>query len=153
LHVKDAYPVKFLVTSCTLLYDMWLDIPAIVGQDSAGTRSPAKLPGCQQDRGVYLLAGDLHFAHAVRAELYSPQGESLLLWEFCSSPFEQEPTSLSRKTYFAPRIGVIKKQELIFTFAAYNFGLVRVDFVEGDKPKVRFELYGQEGELIDQTGE
>ena len=154
LQVKDVYPVKFLVTSCSLLYNMWLDIPRDRWSGFPGERDRLlNFLAANRIEGVYLLSGDLHFAHAVRAELYSPRGENLPLWEFCSSPFEQVPTNLSRRTYIAPRISVVKKQELIFTFAANNFGLVRVNFAEGDKPKVRFEIYGQEGELIEETGD
>ena len=91
LSVKDAYPVKFLVTSCALLYSMWLDIPA--DRWSGFPRERERLLHLLAANGienVYLLAGDLHAAHAVRAELYGPQERRITLWEFCSTPFEQK---------------------------------------------------------------
>ncbi len=98
--VKDAYPVKFIVTSCALLYRLFLDIP----QDrwSGFPLERNRLLGLLAEKGienVYLLAGDLHAAHAVRAELYGPHGRSLPLWEFCSTPFEQKPSRSSPFLY------------------------------------------------------
>jgi alkaline phosphatase D len=152
LRVKDAYPVKFLVTSCALLFNMWLDIPR--DRWSGFPEERDRLLNFLAANGiedVYLLAGDLHSAHAVRAELYGPQGKSLPLWEFCSTPFEQEPSTLTIRTYMAPRVGVIKGQELVFTVAEHNFGVVRVDYPEQGKPQVRFEVYGAQGDLLAQT--
>jgi alkaline phosphatase D len=157
LHVKDTYPVKFLVTSCALLYNMWLDIPR--DRWSGFPQERDRLLNFLAANGiedVYLLAGDLHSAHAVHAELYGPQEKGLPLWEFCSTPFEQVPSSVTRRTYSAPRVSAIKKQELIFTVAEHNFGVVRVDFGSGSgsssKPKVRFEIYGTNGDMLAQTG-
>jgi alkaline phosphatase D len=45
LAVKDVYPVKFLVTSCSTPFNMWLDFPAIVGRASYRARPVAAIPG------------------------------------------------------------------------------------------------------------
>jgi phosphodiesterase/alkaline phosphatase D-like protein len=103
--------------------------------------------------GVYVLAGDLHSAHAIRSELYGPQERALPLWEFCSTPFEQAPNTLARYTYLPLRSAAIRKQDLQFTIAANNFGLVRVDFKDGVFKQVRFEIYGENGELLGEAGE
>ncbi len=150
--VKDLYPVKFLVTSCSMLYPMWLDIP---GDRWAGFPK-------ERDRllhflanegieGVYLLTGDLHTAHAVRTDLYGPQGRALPLWEFCSSPFEQQPNKFPQKTYLPLRGGSVKNTERYFSIAKKNYGIVRVDYPDAGTPRVRFELYGKSGELLDQV--
>jgi hypothetical protein len=99
-------------------------------------------------RGVYLLAGDLHSAHAIRAELSGPPDRALPLWEFCASPFEQDPNQLASRTYWPLRPGPVTRQELFFCVRQRNFGIVRVDFVPPDTPQVRFEVYAETGELL-----
>ena len=148
LLVKHAYPVKFLVTSCALLYNMWLDIPRDRWSGFLEERNRLLHFLATNDiQGVYLLAGDLHSAHAIRADLYTPQGRDLPLWEFCSSPFEQDPEKYTRLTYSPLRNGLIKKQERYFTVQEHNFGLVRVDF-STDQPRVAFEVYGSQGDVL-----
>ena len=147
--VKDAYPVKFLVTSCSLLFSMWLDFPR--DRWSGFPRERDRLLNflaAHGIEGVYLLTGDLHTAHAVRADLYGPQDRVLPLWEFCASPFEQSPNRLSSRTYQPLRTGPVKRQQLFFCARQRNFGVVRVDFPTTDSSQVRFEVYGETGELL-----
>ena len=148
LLVKDAYPVKFLVTSCALLYNMWLDFPRDRWSGFPAERSRLlNFIAANGIRGVYLLAGDLHSAHAVRADLYGPQESEIPLWEFCSSPFEQSSESYTRWTCTPMKDGAIKRQERYFTILEHNYGLVRVDF-SAEQPRVAFEIYGGQGELL-----
>ena len=152
LAVKDAYPVKFLVTSCALLFDMWVDFAR--DRWSGFPEERERLLRFLADQGidgVYLLAGDLHSAHAVQAELVGPHGRGLSLWEFCATPFEQDPNRLSSRTYRPVRSQAIKSQKLIFSVREQNFGLVRVDFSTANDLRVRFEVYGKTGELLDKT--
>ena len=148
LRVKDAYPLKFLVTSSTLLHNMLLDFPR------------DRWPGFPQERArllsflaangihdLYLLAGDLHSAHAIRADLYGPQETEIPLWEFCSSPFEQSSRNYPRWTYSPITGGVVRKQQRFFNLNENNFGLVRVDF-SAERPRLSFELYGSQGDLL-----
>jgi phosphodiesterase/alkaline phosphatase D-like protein len=149
LVVKDAYPVKFLVTSCTLLFSMWLDLPR--DRWSGFLRERDRLLNflaAHGIEGVYLLTGDLHAAQAIRADLYGPDGRVLPLWEFCASPFEQSPNRLSSRTYRPLRTAAVKRQQLFFCAHQRNFGVVRVDFSTTDSPQVRFEVYGETGELL-----
>jgi phosphodiesterase/alkaline phosphatase D-like protein len=149
LAVKDAYPVKFLVTSGTLLFSMWLDITRDRWQGFPGERDRLlHFLAAHSIEGVYLLAGDLHSAHAVRADLYAPQDRILPLWEFCASPFEQDPNRVASRTYWPLRRGPVKRQQLFFCLRQHNFGIVRVDFSAPDTPQVRFEVYGDTGELL-----
>jgi alkaline phosphatase D len=146
--VKDAYPVKFLVSSCSSLYNSWLDIPRDRWSGFPTERERLlHLLASQNIKGVYLLAGDLHAAHAIRADLNGPQGQSVPLWEFCSTPFEQSPSQLSSRTYWPLKTGV-KSQELFFIARQHNFGVVRVDFSTPGTPQVKFEVYGENGELL-----
>ncbi len=147
--VKDAYPVKFLVTSGTLLFHMWLDIARDRWSGFPGERDRLlHFLAAHDIRGVYLLAGDLHSAHAIRADLSGPQNRSLPLWEFCASPFEQDPNQLASRTYWPLRPGPVKRQQLFFCARQHNFGVVRVDFSTAATPQVRFEVYGEAGELL-----
>lgn len=150
--VKDRFPVKFLITSCSMLYPMWLDIPEDrwAGFPKERDRLLNFLAN-EGIEGVHLLAGDLHTAHAVRTDLYSPDGREIPLWEFCSSPFEQQPSKFTKYTYLPLRGGSIKNSERLCWIPQNNYGVVRVDFPEAAAPGVRFELYGKNGELLDQV--
>lgn len=154
LSVRDVFPIKFLVSSCSLLYDMWLDIPR--DRWSGFPRERNRLLhflAANGIEGVYVLTGDLHSAHAVRIELYGPSGKAIPVWEFCSSPFEQKPNWLSSRTYTPVRSGPIRSQECCFRVNERNFGVVRVYYGGDNAPQVRFELYGEEGSLLESTGE
>ncbi|MCI0521216.1 MAG: alkaline phosphatase family protein, partial [Chloroflexi bacterium] len=127
LAVKDAYPVKFIVTSCALLFSMWLDVPQDRWSGFPQERSRLlHFLAANDIQDVVLLAGDLHSSHAVYAELYGAQGRPLPLWEFCSTPFEQSPNKLARRTYLPLRGGAVKTTRLEFVQAQNNFGIVRV---------------------------
>jgi len=153
LSVKDAYPVKFLVTSCALLYNMWLDIPGDRWSGFSRERDRLlHLLAANGIEGVYLLAGDLHSAHAVRAELFGPQERKITLWEFCSTPFEQKADKLTRYLYSSRRYGPLASLERIFTIHQNNFGVVRVDLA-GDRPRVTYEVYGEDGKLLAGAGD
>jgi alkaline phosphatase D len=153
LEVKDTYPVKFLVTSSAVLFNLATDIPA--DRWSGFPRERARLLSFLADHGiegVYLITGDLHSAHAIRAELKDPTGKALPLWEFCSSPFEQQPNWLARLAYWPLRHKPVKRQELLFCVDQCNFGVVKVDFTDAAKPRVRYELYGEKGQLLGEAG-
>lgn len=152
LAVKDAYPVKFIVTSCALLFSSWLDIARDRWSGFPSERDRLlNFLAAHDIKGVYLLTGDLHSAHAIRADLDDPQGRAVPLWEFCATPLEQTPNWLSGRTYRPLRSGPLKTQKLQFSLHQYNFGLVRVDFPTQDNPRVRFEVYGKTGELLSQA--
>jgi alkaline phosphatase D len=154
LAVNNRYPVKFLVTSASVLFDMWIDLAR--DRWSGFKAERARLLHLLADNsieGLYLLAGDLHSAHAVCARLRAPQGDEVLLWEFCSTPFEQSPNRLSKRTYTRPRTRALKSQQCLFNIAQHNFGLVRVEFSSLERPRVIFEVYGKDGELLGEAGD
>ncbi len=142
LDVKDKYPLKFIVTSASVLHPLWLDIARDrwSGFQEERTRllSMLALHGIE---GVYFLAGDLHAAHVVSAELYGPQGKRIPVWEFCSSPFEQKPNWVSKLAYTRIHSGPITNQQRRFCVAAHNFGIVHVDFSNPQQPQVRFVVH------------
>jgi phosphodiesterase/alkaline phosphatase D-like protein len=151
LSVKDACPIKFLVSSSSLLYSLWTDIPRDRWSGFPLERDRLlRFLAANGIEGVYVLAGDMHAAHAVRTELYGPQG-SLTVWEFCSSPFEQKPNWMGKYFYAPLRDEPVKRQECIFTASECNFGVVRVDFT-AQKTQASFEIYGSRGELLGQAG-
>jgi hypothetical protein len=150
LSVKEAYPVKFLVTSSALLMSLWIDF---VYDRWGGFRSErSRLINFLADNdieGVYLLSGDLHSAHAVSADLKGPRGRLIPVWEFCSTPFEQDPNWLAKYTFDPRPYGRIKRLQRHFSLAQPNFGIVRVNFPNAGQPQVSFEVYGKEGQLLD----
>jgi alkaline phosphatase D len=152
LRVKDAYPLKFLVSSCSLLLSMWVDI----ARDRwSGFIEERERLLCflaeEQIRGVYMLTGDLHSAHAIRAELSASAGQTLPLWEFCSSPFEQDTNWLARRTYTPIHSQVLKSQDCRFIVDELNCGVVQVEFDSSDKHHVYFKLYGEKGTVLKQV--
>jgi alkaline phosphatase D len=149
LRVKDTYPLKFLVTSSALLFSMWVDLTRDRWSGFPEERDRLlHFLAAHGIQGVYLLAGDLHSAHAVEVHLYGPQGQDLPLWEFCSSPFQQKPNWLARCTYQRLRSGPVKYQRLHFVVDQNNFGIVRVNFPSGKPPQVRFEIHDENGEPL-----
>jgi len=149
LRVKDAYPLKFIVSSGAVLHRFFFDIPA--DRWSGFPRERDRLLGllaAQDIHGVFVLTGDLHVAHALQAELSGSNGQALPVWEFCSSPFDQQPDRLSRLFYNPLPFGPVKRLKLVFTAGANNYGLVRVIFPPRGRPHVEFEVYGEDGSLL-----
>jgi len=145
--VKDAYPVKFIVTSCAMLYQLRFDIPRDRWTGFEDERDQfIKEVGKRDINGIYLLAGDLHSAHAMEVQIPGSSG-LIPLWEFCATPFEQDPNKLARYRWMRKPLpeGLVTSQELHFTYYQHNFGVVEVNFDDLQKPKVRFEIYGPDG--------
>lgn len=153
LEVATEFPVKFVVTSSALLYDSWIDLARDRWNGFVEERDRLlHFLASNGIEGVYVLTGDLHAAHAVRADLYGPAERALPLWEFCSSPFNQDPNNLTTRTYRRLRTGPIRSQERYFIVSQRNYGLVRVDFPDGGHARVRFRVYGENGELLASVG-
>lgn len=140
LKVKDKYPVKFLVSSGTILHPFWLDV---VGDRWAGFRSERErlfqFVAENEIEGIHILTGDLHTSHCVSAEINCPSGRRLPIWEFCSSPFEQKSMAISA-TYIPIFSKWIRNSKKYFHQTGNNFGIVNVDF-EDSTPKVSFTLH------------
>ncbi len=139
-NVKDNYPVKFLVSSCSLLHPFFFDIAHDRWSGFPAERERLlEFLARHEIEGVYILAGDLHSSHAVTAELRSPTGRHIPIAEFCASPFEQRSVWLSFG-YLPIRSPWLSQQRRHFYRAFPNVGIVHVDF-EGPKPKVTFTLH------------
>ena len=143
--VKDKYPVKFLVSPSSILYPFLLD----VSKDRwSGFRTERErlfeLLASNEVEGAYILTGDLHSAHAVSAELQSPNGRRISIWEFCSTPFEQKSSWING--IYIPLISKwIRRQKKHFRKMGQNFGVVHVNF-ENPTPKIQFDLhYNEQG--------
>jgi alkaline phosphatase D len=147
--VKDDFPLKFLVTSSALLFDLWLDIPRDrwSGFPSERRRLLALLAN-EQVQGVYVLAGDLHSSHAVQVELGAGGDRCLPLWEFCSSPLDQEVNRYSRLLQRSLRGAPVRRHDCPFVVSQNNFGQVTVDYQPSGKPRVSFEIFGEKGDLL-----
>jgi hypothetical protein len=149
LRVKDAYPIKFIVSSGAVLQRYIFDIPADRWSGFPNERDRLLgLLAAQDIRGVFILTGDLHVAHALRAELTGSDGAPLMLWEFCSSPFDQQSDRLLTLLYNPLPFGPVRRVRQIFTAGANNFGLARVIFPPRGRPHVEFEVYGADGLLL-----
>ena len=145
LDVKDKYPVKFLVTSGTILYPFLLDVSL---DRWSGFRSERErlfqFLAENEIEGIRILTGDLHSAHAVSAEIKCPSGKRIPIAEFCATPFEQNSIWISA-TYFPVISKWIRKQKKHFRQTGNNFGIVHVNF-DAPAPQVTFTLhYNEEG--------
>jgi alkaline phosphatase D len=153
LAVKDDYPVKFLVTSSAILFNLFLDLPR--DRWSGFPRERQRMLSLLASEGiehVYFLAGDLHSSHAVRVELQGQGDQPLAVWEFCSSPFEQVANNFAHWMFRPFNQPPIQKTECKFIVQQNNFGLVRVAFSDAGEPSVRFEVYGEKGDLLAEAG-
>ena len=144
LNVKDNYPVKFLVTSGTILYPFLLDVSLDRWSGFRAERERLfKFLAENEIEGIRILTGDLHSAHAVSAEIKCPSGKRIPISEFCSTPFEQESMWISA-TYFPVISKWLGKQNKLFRQTGNNFGIVHVDFGT-PTPQVTFTLHHNEG--------
>jgi alkaline phosphatase D len=147
LQVRERYPVKFLVSSSSVLYSMFGDF---LGDRWSGFRTERdrllRFIGDNQIDNLYILAGDLHSSHFMSAECGS-YDHPVVIHEFCSTPFEQVCNRYARILYSSIKTGAIHHPKRHFVIAEPNFGIVNVRFHNG-KPRVFFSLYGTDGELL-----
>ncbi len=144
LAVKDDFPLKFIVTSSAVLFEFFGDI---VNDRWSGFPE-------ERDRllnflaangisGVYFLAGDLHEAHAVSADLCVPNGQAIPIWEFSSTPFEQKTNYVARLLKRKTRSSHVCNSKIHFSIDRINYGIVEVEF-GADLAEVRFDLHYNE---------
>ncbi len=145
LQVKDRYPVKFIVSSITVLSDLWGDFTHDRWNGYPDERRRLlHLLAANEVQNLYLLTGDLHSAHAIEVTLQTAGKTPVKVWEFCSSPFEQKPSKLLMALAKSVRVHPITDYRVHFRYSEPNFGVVHVHFSEG-RPSVRFEIYGDSG--------
>ena len=147
LEVRDKYPVKFLVSSSSVLDSMFGDF---LGDRWSGFQAERDrllhFIGDNHVENLYILAGDLHSSHCVVAEC-GPQFAPVTIHEFCSTPFEQVCNKYARLLYRSIRTGALHNPQRHFVITEPNFGIVQVRFQAG-RPHVDFSLYGTDGELL-----
>jgi len=147
LMVKDDYPVKFLVTSCSVLYSMFGDF---LGDRWSGFRAERdtllRFIGDNHIKNLYLIAGDLHSAHSMTAQC-GPKNAPVLIHEFCSTPFEQVCNKYACFLYTSIKTGAVHRPRRQFVVTEPNYGVVQVRFQDGN-PQVDFKLYGTDGQRL-----
>ncbi len=147
LQVNEAYPLKFLVTSSSVLHSMFGDF---LGDRWSGFRTERdnllRFIGDNHIDNLYLLAGDLHSSHSMTAEC-GPENDPVLIHEFCSTPFEQNCNKLAHSIYTSIRTGAVHHPKRLFCITEPNYGIVQVHFQDG-LPRVDFKLYGTDGQLL-----
>ncbi len=140
LKESKEYPVKFLVSSCSLLYSFIADIARDRWAGFAAERE--RLLGflaVNEIEGLHILTGDLHAGHAITAELKCPSGRRIPIREYCSTPFEQKSTFAS-SSYIPILSKWLARQKKHLYKARRNFGVVEVNFDTPD-PGVAFTLH------------
>lgn len=150
IRVNDQYPVKFLVSSCSVLFDMWADVARDRWAGFPEEREHLlHFLAANEIEDLFILTGDLHSAHALQVDLFGPMGGSIPLWEFCATPFEQNQNWLAKRTYRKLTSDVVKSQDLRFLYLGNNFGVVDVDFNEDGNPKVTYTLHNETGAAVE----
>jgi phosphodiesterase/alkaline phosphatase D-like protein len=147
MRVKETHPVKFIVSSISILSDLLGDWTDDRWEGFREERNRLlNLLAREGIEGVYFLAGDLHSAHAISADLYGPNGKAIPVWEFCSSPFEQKPNKFAWLVDLSAQSPALHNKKRYFTISEINYGVVEVDFTKKN-PKVDFQLnYEKDGE-------
>ncbi len=147
LAVKDAYPLKFLVTSSSVLHSMFGDF---LGDRWSGFRSERdqllRFIGDNQINNLYLLAGDLHSSHFMTAEC-GPEESPVLIREFCSTPFEQNCNKYAHLLYTSIKTGAVRNPIRYYCIAEPNYGIVQVRYTNG-APEVDFKLIATDGHQL-----
>lgn len=149
-HVRDTHPVKFIVSSISVLLDMYGDF---TNDRWTGFKA-------ERDRllfflanngieGVHFLAGDLHSAYAVSANLKGPNSRAIPVWEFCSSPFEQKPYKYASLLGHPASSPALHDQKRYFSISAINYGVMKVNFSGENNPQVKFTLNFKKGGVWD----
>lgn len=142
--VKEDFPLKFIVTSSAVLFEFWGDIVKDRWPGFPEERERLlRLLADNEISGVYFLAGDLHEAHAVSADLCAPIGRTLPIWEFSSTPFEQKTNYVARLLKRKTRSPYVCNSNIHYSIDRINYGIVEVEF-RADKTEVRFDLYYNE---------
>ncbi|MEW6028749.1 MAG: alkaline phosphatase D family protein [Chloroflexota bacterium] len=144
LAVKDDFPLKFIVTSSAVLFEFWGDIVKDRWPGFPEERERLlRLLADNEISGVYFLAGDLHEAHAVSAELCGPDGHTLPIWEFSSTPFEQKTNYVARLLKRKTHSSAVCNSKIYYSIDRINYGIVEVEFGAG-QTEVRFDLFYNE---------
>ena len=148
LQVKDEVPVKFIVSSSSVLFSMFGDF---LGDRWSGFRRERdvllRFIGENRIQNVYLLAGDLHSSHSMTAEC-GDESDPVVIREFCSTPFEQNCNKLAGLLYTSIKTGAVHHPKRHFLVTVPNYGIVQVRFGKNGDPKVDFSLYGTQGQLL-----
>lgn len=148
LEDRKKYPVKFLVSSSSVLFDMFGDFTRDRWGGFRGDRNRLlDFIAEHSIENLFILTGDLHAGHAIEVALSTPVGQPLTLWEFCASPFEQSHNTLAW-TNIRTRSPAVKAYKRHFSAPVNNYGVVGVEFPENEKPVVSFSLHGMQGDEI-----
>ncbi len=148
LEDRKKFPVKFLVSSSSVLFDMFGDFTRDRWGGFRGDRNRLlNFIAEHSIENLFILTGDLHAGHAIEVALSTPVGQPLTLWEFCASPFEQSHNTLAWTNIrtWSPAVKAYKRH---FSAPVNNYGVVGVEFSENEKPVVSFSLHGMQGDEI-----
>lgn len=141
MEVKDTYPVKFLVTSSAFLFEMFGDIANDRWSGFPAEREHLLFFLAEQGiENVFFLAGDLHEAHAISAELSDPDGKRIPIWEFCSTPFNQDINWLAKLLIIENSSPALKNTRVHFSLGHINYGVIEVQFDREGKPRVKYTV-------------
>jgi phosphodiesterase/alkaline phosphatase D-like protein len=140
--VNKTHPIKFIVTSIALLSHITGDRTADRWDGFREQRDRLlHFLAAEEIKGVYFLAGDLHSAHSISANVIGHNGRLIPIREFCSSPFEQVCNRFAWLLDHPIKSPALRNQKMQFVAGHINYGVLYVDFTKPKDPHVSFELY------------
>ncbi len=141
MDVKDVYPVKFIASSSAFLFEMFGDIANDRWSGFKAERDRLLFFLAEQGiENVYILAGDLHEAHAISAELPGPNGKVIPIWEFCATPFKQGINWMAKLLIVKSSSKALRNSRVHFSIGHINYGMVDVQFNKDGKPRVTYTV-------------
>jgi len=150
LAMRDRFPFKFIVSSISLLSDSWADLARDRWNGFPDERRRLlHLIAAHRVPGLFILTGDLHAGHAIRAEIRTEDGERLTLWEFCASPFAQKINGLARYLWRAHAPWPVRRLQRLFVVDRPHFGVVRL--TSEPQPGVSFTVYDAQNQPLHQV--
>lgn len=138
--VRNKYPVKFIVSSTSILTYLLGDITR--ERWSAFKQERDRLLGLivkEEVEGVHFLAGDLHAAHSVTAHIRNG-GKSIEVKEFCSTPFEQKSNEYAWLITKPLKDGQIENSKIHYVIDEINYGIITVNYESSISTKISYQL-------------
>lgn len=141
MDVKDDYPVKFIASSSAFLFEMFGDIANDRWSGFEAERDRLLFFLAEQGiENVFILAGDLHEAHAISAELSGPNGKSIPIWEFCATPFKQAINWMAKLLIVENSSRALRNSHVHFSIGHINYGIVDVQFDKSGAPRITYTV-------------
>lgn len=144
---EGRYAVRFLVSSVSVLGDLWIDWARDRWNGFPDERRRLLHLLAQHRAGpVILLTGDLHLGFVIEAELVDADGQPVRVWELSASPWAQSTVGWLRHFFRGVSDSPVRATRALHFLSQPHFGVVEVAYVP--HLTVRFTARGRQGERL-----